>query len=89
MVLPEDCEPGDFDWPSNGQPALIHERGDIDDDRLHSMAEALILAGAPTVVAIREALLTHGDPRVFFDQVLEYPIASHCPTVSLFAKTSK
>ena len=71
MVLPEDKEPGDFEWPSDGQPALIHERGDINDERLYSMAEALLLAGAPSVVAIREALLTKDDPRVFFDQVSE------------------
>ena len=71
MVLPEDREPHDFDWPSNGQAALIHERGDYNDDRLNSMAEALILAGAPTVVAIREALLIDGDPRVFFDKEYE------------------
>ena len=71
LVLPEDKEPDDFDWPSDGQPALIHERGDFNDERLRSMAEALLLAGAPSVVAIREALLDHDDPRVFFDQVSE------------------
>lgn len=69
MVLPEDKEPGDFDWPSDGQPALIHERGSYDDERLCGMARALMLAGAPSVVAIREALLNQNDPRVFFDQV--------------------
>ncbi len=31
------------------------------------MAKALMLAGAPSVVAIREALLNKYDPRVFFD----------------------
>ena len=69
MVLPEDCEPGDYKWPSNGQAALIHERGDYNDERLHAMAMALLLAGAPSVVAIREALVEAGDPRVFFDPV--------------------
>ncbi len=72
MVLPEDREPSDFDWPSNGQPALIHERGAFNDERLDAMAKALLLAGAPTVVAIREALLDNGDPRVFFDAVSEH-----------------
>ena len=67
MVLPEDREPNDFDWPSDGQPALIHERGDFNDDRLRSMAEALLRAGAASVVAIREALLNDYDPRKFFD----------------------
>ena len=71
MVLPEDCEPGDYKWPSNGRPVLIHERGVYDDERLHAMARALLLAGAPSVVAIREALVDAGDPRVFFDPVAE------------------
>ena len=69
MVLPEDNDPGDYEWPSNKQPALIHERGEYNDERLHSMATALLLAGAPSVVAIREALLDEGDPRIFFDPV--------------------
>ena len=69
MVLPDDSEPSDYEWPSNGQPALIHERGELNDERLHAMAKELILAGAPSVVAIREALLTSYDPRVFFDAV--------------------
>ncbi len=65
MVLPEDHEPGDYEWPANGQPVLIHERGQCDDERLNAMAKALLLAGSPCVVAIREALLDNGDPRVF------------------------
>jgi len=69
MVLPEDRDPKDFEWPSNRQPALIQERGDLNDERLYATAEALILAGAPSVVAIREALLNLDDPRVFFDPV--------------------
>ena len=69
MVLPEDHEPSDYEWPSNGQPVLIHERGQFDDERLQAMAKALLLAGAPSVVAIREALLDDDDPRVFFDPV--------------------
>ena len=69
MVLPEDHEPSDYEWPSDGQPALIHERGGCNDERLQAMAKALLLAGAPSVVAIREGLLTEDDPRVFFDSV--------------------
>ena len=69
MVLPEDHEPSDYEWPSNGQPVLIHERGQFDDERLLAMATALLLSGAPSVVAIREALLDEDDPRVFFDPV--------------------
>lgn len=67
MVLPDDANPDDFEWPSDGRPALIHERGLYDDTRLYAMANALLQAGASSVVAIREALLTEYDPRVFFD----------------------
>ena len=67
MVLPEDTIPKDFWWPSDGKTALIHERGDYNDDRLRSMAEALLRAGASSAIAIREALLNEYDPRVYFD----------------------
>jgi len=67
MVLPDDANPEDFGWPSDGKPALIHERGTYDDNRLRAMAEALLVAGASSVVAIREALLNDYDPRKFFD----------------------
>ena len=71
MVLPDDASADDFKWPSDGQPALIHERGIYDDDRLTAMAEALLMAGASSVVAIREVLADPSnigsDPRVFFD----------------------
>ena len=70
MVLPEDANPDDFAWPSDGGPVLIHERGTYDDKRLQLMAEALHRAGASSVVVIREALLTENDPRVFFDREL-------------------
>ena len=70
MVLPDDANPEDFKWPSDGGPALIHERGAYDDDRLRTMAEALLGAGASSVVVIREALLTEYDPRIFFDREL-------------------
>jgi len=67
MVLPDDANPEDFRWPSDGKSALIHERGTYDDNRLRAMAEALLIAGASSVVAIREALLNDYDPRKFFD----------------------
>ena len=69
MVLPDDAVPEDFVWPSDGKPALIHERGEFNDDRLRAMARALLAAGSPSVVAIREALSSlknDDDPRVFF-----------------------
>ena len=67
LVLPPDANPEDFRWPSDGKPALIHECADYNDDRLRSMAEALLRAGASSVVAIREALLNDYDPRKFYD----------------------
>ena len=68
MALPDDLQPDDFQWPSDGKPALIHERGDYNDARLDSLAHALIQAGASSVVAIREALLDEYDPRAFYDK---------------------
>ena len=67
MVLPQDKSPREYRWPSDGEPALVHERGTYDDDLLDSMAQALLQAGASSVVAIREALLNDYDPRVFYD----------------------
>ena len=72
LVLPEDAEPDDFQWPSDGKPALIHECGTFDDSQLQAMAGALLHAGASSVVAIREALLDEDDPRVFFDPEVQY-----------------
>ena len=67
MVLPDDADPCDFEWPSDGEPALIHERGSCNDSQLYAMAEALLRAGASSVVALRRALLNTGDVRVYFD----------------------
>ena len=72
MVLPDDSEPKDFLWPSDGNTALVYERGPRNDDRLQRMAEALLVAGASSVVAVREALLDDSDPRVFFDPEVRY-----------------
>ena len=71
MVLPDDAKPSDFEWPADGQPALVHECGSCDDNRLRAIGEALLCSGASSVVAIRGALLDQYDPRVFFD--LEVP----------------
>ena len=65
MVLPEDSEPSDFRWPSSNGPALIYERGTFNDKRLDTLARALMVAGSPSVVALREAL-NSDDPRVFY-----------------------
>ncbi len=68
IVLPDDANLEDFGWSSDGKPALIHERGEYNDERLDSLAHALLMAGASSVVAIREALLDDFDPRVFYDK---------------------
>ncbi len=68
MVLPEGQPPSSFTWPSDDGPALVHERGDYNDERLDEMGEALLRSGASSVVAIREALLDEYDPRVFYDK---------------------
>lgn len=67
MVLLDDANPEDFEWPSDSKPALIHERGENNDERLDTLAQALLQAGASSVVAVREALLNDYDARVFYD----------------------
>ena len=67
MVLPEGEDAAAFRWPSDGGPALVFETGQPDDRTLHSLARQLLIAGASSVVAIREAMLST-DPRVFFDR---------------------
>ena len=67
MVLPQDKSPREYRWPSDGGPALIFECGEYNDENLDALAQALLRAGASSVVAIREALLNDYDPRVFYD----------------------
>lgn len=71
MVLPQNSQPTDFRWPAHPGGAVIFECGELNDDRLRSMAAELIYSGSPFVVAIREALLCC-DPRHFF-----YPEANN------------
>lgn len=66
IALPEGEPASNFTWPSDGGPALIHELGEANNARLKDLATELLLAGASSVVAIRESLLDH-DPRVYFD----------------------
>ena len=72
MVLPEDKVPANFSWPSDGRAALVFERGPCNDERLFGIARTLIIAGASSVVAIRETLLGAHDPRVYFDPEVRY-----------------
>ena len=65
--LPEGQPASNFTWPSDGGPALVYERGEANNAKLKALATELLLAGASSVVAIREALLDEYDPRVFFD----------------------
>ena len=68
MVLPENTPARAFTWPSDGGPAIVHERGTYDDLTLDDLAAELLRAGSSSVVAIREALLKDYDPRVFYDK---------------------
>ena len=63
MVLPDDASPEDFDWPTDGGPSLIFECGTYDDDRLTAMARTLLIAGSPSVIAYRSAMLA-GYPKL-------------------------
>ena len=69
VVLPPGSKPSDYEWPTTSGPALIFETGPLDDDLLHKLVKTLMLAGAPSVVAIRESLLQSPDCRVFFEAV--------------------
>lgn len=71
MVLPDGEDEKSFTWPSDGGPALVHERGETKGDeqarkRLTALARELLFAGASSVVAISDAYLDE-DPRIFFD----------------------
>ena len=66
MALPAGQPASNFTWPSDGGPALVYERGEANNATLKELATELLLAGASSVVALRESLLDH-DPRVFFD----------------------
>ena len=69
LVLPPGSKPSDYDWPTTSGPALIYETGPLDDDLLYELAKALMLAGAPSVVAIRESLFSSPECRLFFEPV--------------------
>ena len=69
VVLPTDRKPSDYQWPQTAGAALIFETGDRDDSLLRDLAEALVTAGAPAVVAIRESLLQCSDCCLFFEAV--------------------
>lgn len=76
MVLPEGENPSRFQWPSDNRPSLVHERGEPKgsveaDRRLDALAKALLIAGASSIVALREAYVDD-DPRVFFDPEVQY-----------------
>ena len=53
MVLPEHEAPSSFTWPSGEGPALVFECGEANDERLWALAEALLIAGSKSVVALR------------------------------------
>ncbi|MCH7687084.1 MAG: hypothetical protein IH899_10460 [Planctomycetes bacterium] len=69
VVLPTGSKPSDYDWPTTSGPALIYETGPLDDDLLYELAKTLMLAGAPSVVAIRESLFKSSECCLFFEAV--------------------
>ena len=56
----------DFSWPVDDRPALVFECGPSDDRALQGLAGALLMAGSPYVVAVREAQLNTDYPCAFF-----------------------
>lgn len=69
LVLPPGTTPAEFRWPSSQGPALIFETGAQDDDLLLELATTLMIAGAPSVVAIRESLLKAPESCIYFESV--------------------
>ena len=69
VVLPPGSKPSDYEWPATSGAALIFETGPLADDLLHELAKTLMLAGAPSVVAIRESLFSSPECRLFFEPV--------------------
>jgi len=64
LVLPMGECPWDFRWPS-ADGAIVHERGHYDDESLEELVRALLVAGNPFVLALREALM-RSDPCVWY-----------------------
>ncbi len=69
VVLPPGAQPADYEWPATSGPAIIFETGPLADDPLHELAKTLMLAGAPSVVAIRESLFKSSECCLFFKAV--------------------
>ncbi len=69
VVLPPGSKPSDYEWPATSGAALIFETGPLADDLLHELAKTLMLAGAPSVVAIRESLFKSSECCRFFKEV--------------------
>jgi hypothetical protein len=55
MVLPDDRDPADFSWPVAGLEVLVLEVGTYNTARLERLAQALLTAGAVSVLASRTA----------------------------------
>ena len=74
LVLPFDEDPKNYRWPQN-EPAIVHERGQFDDNRLIAMAKILLEGGSPFVIGLREALIETGFPDVYFYSEVQYAAA--------------
>ena len=77
MVLPMGADPFEFNWPKS-DGAILHERGDFNDELLERMATALLIAGNPFVIARRSAMMPS-------DPVLKsYPTLDSDPDMNLY-----
>lgn len=64
MVLDDEHE--NRRWPVDDRAALVFECGQYDDRALQGLAGALLMAGSPCVVAVREFQLDTDYPCAFF-----------------------
>jgi hypothetical protein len=64
-----------YRWPVDDRPSLVFERGPINDETLHPLCLALLTAGTPFIVVIREALLETSDPCIYVYPEVRYAAA--------------
>ena len=55
LVLPDECDPADFQWPVADQDVLLIEIGTYDTERVERIAQVLLESGARLVYPIRTA----------------------------------
>ena len=63
-MLPDECDPADFQWPVAHQDVLLIEVGIYDTERVERIAQVLLESGARLVYPIRTA--NFSESRVFW-----------------------